>query len=109
MIKQFLDREDELRSLNARYQSDRAEFTIIYGRRRIGKSRLIDEFIEDKKGVRLLAREESEKMTLERFSEDLAELFDDETLAQTSLPDWDSFFEYIARKTKGERCVIAID
>lgn len=98
-----------MEALNHRYQSDRAEFTIIYGRRRIGKSRLIDEFIEDKKGVRLLAREESEKMTLERFSEDLAGLFNDETLAQTSLPDWDSFFEYITRKTEDERCVIAID
>jgi len=48
-------------------------------------------------------------MTLERFSKDLAELFEDETLTQTTLPDWDSFFEYIARKTEEERYIIAID
>ena len=109
MIKQFLDREKELRSLNTRYESNRAEFSIIYGRRRIGKSRLIDEFIQNKKGARLLAREESEKMTLERFSKDLADLFEDDTLSHTTLPDWDSFFEYITKKTQNERYVIAID
>ena len=109
MIKQFLNRTNELETLNSRHNSDRAEFTVIYGRRRIGKSRLIDEFIEDKKGVRLLAREESEKMTLERFSSDLAEIFEDETLAQTTLPDWDSFFEYLAGKTEDDRYIIAID
>ncbi len=109
MIKQFLNRTDELETLNSRHNSDRAEFTVIYGRRRIGKSRLIDEFIEDKEGVRLLAREESEKMTLDRFSKDLAELFEDETLAQTTLPDWDSFFEYLAGKTEDDRYIIAID
>ena len=109
MIKQFLNRTNELQTLNSRYNSKKAEFTVIYGRRRIGKSRLIDEFIDDKRGVRLLAREESEKMTLERFSKNLAELFEDETLAQTTLPDWDNFFEYITRKTEEERFVIAID
>ncbi len=109
MIKQFLDREEELSSLNSRYRSNRAEFSIIYGRRRIGKSRLIDEFIQNKKGARLLAREESEHMTRERFSKNLAALFEDDTLSQTTLPDWDSFFQYIAKKTKNKRYIIAID
>ena len=39
--KKFIGRNNELKELNARYNSGRKEFGVIYGRRRIGKSALI--------------------------------------------------------------------
>ena len=109
VIKQFLDRHEELSSLNERYRSSKAEFVVLYGRRRIGKSKLIDEFLKDKTGIRLLAREETQSMTLERFTKNIADLLEDRTLDQASFRDWDGFFEYINEKTREERMVIAID
>jgi hypothetical protein len=57
----FINRERELNLLKERYESNRPEFIIIYGRRRIGKTELIDRLlsIDEVEGVRLLAREES--------------------------------------------------
>ena len=36
----FIGRERELDSLNRLYTSDKFEFAVIYGRRRVGKTRL---------------------------------------------------------------------
>lgn len=44
----FIGRERELASLNRLYISDRFEFAVIYGRRRVGKTALINQFISDK-------------------------------------------------------------
>jgi len=48
MEHKFIGRELELNTLNRQYQSNKFELSIIYGRRRVGKSRLIREFIKDK-------------------------------------------------------------
>lgn len=47
----FVGREQELSCLNRLYQSDKFEFAVIYGRRRVGKTALINEFIKDKKAI----------------------------------------------------------
>lgn len=47
----FVGRERELASLNKLYESDKFEFAVIYGRRRVGKTALISQFIKDKKAV----------------------------------------------------------
>lgn len=47
----FIGRERELESLNELYAQPGFGMTVIYGRRRIGKSTLITEFIKDKKAV----------------------------------------------------------
>jgi AAA+ ATPase superfamily predicted ATPase len=39
----FLDRHDELTRLERYWSSDRAEFVVLTGRRRVGKSRLLEE------------------------------------------------------------------
>ena len=44
----FIGRERELASLKEFYERDGIGMTVIYGRRRIGKSTLIAEFVKDK-------------------------------------------------------------
>lgn len=57
MIKQdFVDRENELKILKEAYNSGRAEFIILYGRRRIGKTELIKKSKEAEKIYLLLCR-----------------------------------------------------
>lgn len=43
-----IGRENELKILEDQYHSDKFEFTVIYGRRRIGKTALINQFIKNK-------------------------------------------------------------
>ena len=43
-MSQFYCRENELRKLNKRYEGDKFECIVIYGRRRVGKTALINEF-----------------------------------------------------------------
>ena len=45
----FYCRENELSKLNKRYKGGQFECVVIYGRRRVGKTALINEFCKDKK------------------------------------------------------------
>ena len=42
----FIDRETEIKLLEERLKRGRAEFVVVYGRRRIGKTALLLEFIK---------------------------------------------------------------
>lgn len=44
----FVGREYEIRQLEKYRESKEAEFVIIYGRRRVGKTFLVKEFFDDK-------------------------------------------------------------
>jgi len=105
----WLDRKEELRTLKRLADARRAEFLILYGRRRVGKSELLDHFLKGRKGVRLLAREESETLQLRHASRVMAERFQDAVLASNSFVNWDAFFTYLAEKAKNERIIVALD
>jgi len=104
----FLNRGRELSHLHERYRSDGAEFVVLYGRRRVGKSELIDQFLRTATGIHLVAREESKHLQLRRFSADLSAYFQDPFLQKNGFSDWDSFFEYLIQHAT-DRVVIAID
>ena len=42
----FYGRRTELNALNALFESGKFEFAVIYGRRRVGKTMLLNEFCE---------------------------------------------------------------
>ncbi len=44
----FIGREKELKNLNNLYNTNKFQFPVIYGRRRVGKTALINEFVKDK-------------------------------------------------------------
>ena len=104
----FLDRHNEMHSLNERFSDSSAEFIIIYGRRRVGKSELIDQFIADKPGLRILAREETHDLQLKQVSHELIHFYNDSHLNSVIFKDWDSVFSYI-RSHADRRVVLAYD
>ena len=55
----FIGRTHERSLLEERYHSDRSELLVLYGRRRIGKSSLVREFIGKKEAFKALQLLES--------------------------------------------------
>ena len=104
----FLDRHDELISLHERYSGSSAEFIILYGRRRVGKSELIDQFIAHNSGIRILAREETKDLQLRQVSSELIGFYKDTHLNSVVFKDWDSVFSYI-RSHAEKRAILAFD
>ncbi|WP_457752127.1 ATP-binding protein [Thermococcus sp.] len=106
LTSKFIDRERELEFLKRKHRSGKPELIILYGRRRIGKTHLLQRFLSEVNGLYLLA-EESETI-LDDFSERLAEHFSDPFLRENPLRNWRAFFTYLAGKSS-ERLVVVID
>lgn len=64
----FYCREEELRTMNRRYEKGRFECIVIYGRRRVGKTALINEFCKGKPTVYFSALNSSSQENLEALS-----------------------------------------
>ena len=105
----FVGREDELRKLNEMYASERYECAVIYGRRRVGKTTLIKEFIKDKNAVYFLAREADGGVNLAGFSNDVYAVTAKELKGNAFFTDWEKAFDYIYRISKSKRLVLVID
>ena len=105
----FVGRERELKALNEMYVSDKFECVIIYGRRRVGKTSLIQEFIKDKKSIYFLSLETNERVNLENFSKSIWRV--ERGTIQTP-PLFASFMDAldaVGDLSDGERLILAID
>ncbi|MFC4541771.1 ATP-binding protein [Halosolutus amylolyticus] len=72
----FVDRERELDDLESRYDADRAEFVVLYGRRRLGKSELVRRSIADRDdAVYYQAIESTAQNQLEGFVDAASDAF----------------------------------
>lgn len=103
--KVFVNRNNEIESLNKTYQKKGFEFIVITGRRRIGKTRLLQEFSKDKKPIFLMCEERKWQHNLNKFNELIAKH------AQIPNPHFSSFkecFKYLINQKK-QRKVIIID
>lgn len=108
-MPKFIDRIDEMATLENEYARDGASFVVIYGRRRVGKTALINHFCEDKNAIFFLATEESESDNRNAFKNLVSELFDNELLASASLDSWAPIFKCVAEESKKKRIVLVID
>lgn len=105
----FIGRDTELARLNHLYNSDQFEFVVIYGRRRVGKTRLIREFCKDKKSIYFISREANQMINLQNFSADVAAVTVPEAGGNFQFQDWETAFEYIRKQAAQERLILAID
>jgi AAA+ ATPase superfamily predicted ATPase len=103
----FLARERELQALETMYEKDGFQMAIVYGRRRIGKTALLNEFIKGKTALYLPAEEVNDALNLKKFSS----LFG-EKLGLSTFPayeNWNDLLEAICESFQNQRAVIIID
>ncbi|MBS7127111.1 MAG: AAA family ATPase, partial [Collinsella sp.] len=103
----FIGRTVEMSELNRLYGTGSFEMPVIYGRRRVGKTRLITEFIQDKKAIYFQARRTNAEANLHGFSQ--AILAGSVGAAGVSFRSFDEAFDALATMARTERLIVVID
>ncbi|MBI2135901.1 ATP-binding protein [Candidatus Woesearchaeota archaeon] len=105
MFLKFINRKAELEFLEARYKNKQFEFIVIYGRRRLGKTELIKEFVKNKKHIYFLCDKRGTAGNIARFKKMAAEYFN-EAAIETNEPE--EVFKHIVKK-QSDKLVIVFD
>ena len=108
-MQRFIDREDEIRTLENEYARKGSALVILYGRRRVGKTTLISEFIKDKPALFFLASEESEAQNRSEFKDRAAEFINNDLLRDAKVSSWDTIFKAIMQTDFEAKPMIVID
>ncbi|MBQ5319299.1 MAG: ATP-binding protein [Oscillospiraceae bacterium] len=105
----FVGRERELADLNRRYESGQFEFAVIYGRRRVGKTTLINEFIKDKECILYSATETNSKQNLTELSRSIYAISEDYNSSESSFTNFQAAFETVFKIADNRRIIFVID
>lgn len=89
----FIGRQNELSVLDECYNSKRFQFLVMYGRRRVGKTYLLQEFSKFHKTIFFSAQEKNDALNLEDFSKTVINFFGDGYFGNFS--GWETAFRYI--------------
>ncbi len=104
----FYDRESELKDLISKYAKlDSGELCILYGRRRLGKTLFVKEFMKKIKGasVYYFVNKANKAELLNMLSDTIF----DQTGERERLGEWEDFFDYLYRKSQKEKFVFVMD
>lgn len=104
----FLGREKEILVLEKEYNRD-SGFVVIYGRRRIGKTTLIKQFIKSKTAFYFLATKEVESQSMKRFAGVIARTTGNSVMQKATFSDWLDLFQVVADYKPNEKKVLVID
>lgn len=104
----FIGRKNELHTLNTEYNRN-SSFVVIYGRRRVGKTTLIKEFLKNKTAFYYLATEELESQSMKRLANVIARTTKNTLLQKIEFTDWLDLFQLIADYKPEEKKVLVID
>jgi hypothetical protein len=104
----FINRKAELKALENKWQENKPQLFIVYGKRRVGKTELIKQFIKNKPAIYFLA---DRRTVFEQFKElgrIIGEYFKDDILIKNGFSDWLEVFSYLKNKTT-DKFIFAVD
>lgn len=108
----FIGRHQEIQELTQLYCSKEAKLAVIYGRRRVGKSRLIEQFMVGKRHLRFEGLEHLRtKDQLTYFMKDMSRQLHDPLLQEVSLDSWAPVFDRLTRffDEQNEKIILFLD
>ncbi|MBE6142163.1 MAG: ATP-binding protein [Erysipelotrichaceae bacterium] len=105
----FIGREKELKILKDNYDYNGFKMVVLYGRRRVGKSFLLQHFLQSLNTdiIAFQAIENSSKLSIEAFKDAILDVFPENYNVQ--LDSWKSCFNYLNSKVTNRKLVICID
>ena len=104
----FIGRESELKSLENAYQKDSFQMCVMYGRRRVGKTALINEFIKGKEHISFTAIKGSLSRNIELFSKNIIDYFYPGTTG-LQFTDFQAILSTITKMTGDKKIILVID
>lgn len=107
MQEVFIGREKELAELNDLYVQDKFQLFVLYGRRRVGKTTLLNEFCKGKDTIFYSAEQSNNKLNLEKFSRLVFNFYGEDNLEPFS--SWGNALSYIDERQKEKRLILVID
>lgn len=105
----FYCREKELKILSKRYENDKFEFVVVYGRRRIGKTALLNEFCRDKKTIYFPALQATSAENLKILSKAIELCKNPQARIFPEYSSYQDAFEEIENLARNERIIFVID
>ncbi|WP_457753485.1 ATP-binding protein [Thermococcus sp.] len=107
----FHNRNAELEKLEKIYAHSGSTFIVIYGRRRVGKTALVREFLKDKLGLYFFVGEKDEAMLIEGYSKEI------ENVLTGHLPSYvkprfsslEELFEFLLNFSKEQKLIVVFD
>ena len=110
-MDKFIGRKEELASLQELYDRKGFQMAVLFGRRRIGKTTLVNKVIEINKckSVSFVSTEMTEAELLERMGNDVLESLAPNLSGKLKFDSFDAIFDYIAEESAKERIVFVID
>jgi uncharacterized protein len=105
----FVNRVSELNLLEKRYRSDKAEFFVLYGRRRVGKTELLNHFCEGKRHIFFVADLGSEVSLRTALSGVINSVLYGPNQMNAVYSTWEDVFQALAQAAQTERLVVVLD
>lgn len=103
----FIGRERELSDLNELYSQKKFQLFVLYGRRRVGKTTLLNEFCKGKDTVFYSAEQSNSKLNLNKFSDLVFRFYGETTLEPFT--SWANALTYIDNRQQKKRLVLVLD
>ena len=104
----FIGREKEISKLTQLYNTDTFQFPVIYGRRRVGKTALINEFIKDKEAISFTGLESTVAQNLENLSRAIHRYIG--TVGEAPIyPSFQAALETVFQLAENKRIIFVID
>lgn len=109
MISEFIDRDRERTLLEEEWKKNGGRLIILYGRRRIGKTRLISEFVQGKDGILYLAEDTAPHLQRRQLQTACALFLKDDFLASLEMTTWEQLLTYLGTHAPSSRSYLVID
>lgn len=104
----FVGRKRELEALEKVYAKSGFGMTVLYGRRRVGKTTLLTEFIRDKKAIFYTATKVGPERNLALFARQVMECVDP-AYKEVSFPTLESVLDILTDKLSEKKIILIID
>ncbi len=105
----FINRINELKSLEEEYSKKTSSFSVIYGRRRVGKTSLISKFIENKPHIYLYITLADLNSQLDSFIKQIKNYLDDSMKEFVNFDSFEKAIEFLATIKLEKKLVFVID
>lgn len=104
----FVGRARELDLLGQEYSSRKAAFVVLYGRRRVGKSELLLQFLRSRPGIYFVGKTAPSALQARELAREAARVVDEPLIAELPPDDWKRLLQTITDRWPEDRKLLLV-